>query len=227
MKIIDLSDRFLRGLLAGFIAAVVMSGLNLAAFFILGADVTRRYYNFVSALVFVRRADTVGEHIFSQIVQLGHGAFMGAIFAYFILGTKSKNHLIKGWIYGMLVLFSVYAMLAVTKLNEILPIDLSIALTHSVTSSVYGIVLAWTLRILDERYDAATETAENSKEGKASAFLKRYIVSPVPARKPQSQPSNEDLENQSRMSIKLYAPVSLKELISKQNKKGLKKPRKI
>ncbi len=178
MNILDLKDRFARGFLAGLIATVSMAGLNLFSYYILGFT-ERRYYNFAATFIFGRRADALGEHILSQLVQIGHGVAMGIIFAYFIIGIRSKNYLLKGMLWGLTIEFLSFAIVIITRMDNILPVTLNTAISMLITSAIWGAVLARTLYILDERYETETDEKKNTK------LNMKYVLSPVPAKKMQ------------------------------------------
>lgn len=187
MKIIDLKDRFARGLVAGFIATLILAALNLFSFYVLEFT-DKRLYNFAAAFIFGRTAETLGEHLFSQLVQIGFGTGMGLIFAYFIIGLRSPNYILKGWLWGLTVEFASFAIVVIAGMTDVLPLTLNTAISSAINASIWGIVLARGLYILDERYDVETEKVEKTKkpeEIKQQVIVNRYVFAPAPARKLQ------------------------------------------
>ncbi|MBS4026905.1 MAG: hypothetical protein KGZ96_14725 [Clostridia bacterium] len=217
--LIDLKDRFARGLVAGLIATVILAALNLFNFHVLELT-DHRYYNFASVLIFGRKADALGELVVSQLAQLGFGTAMGIVFAYFIIGAESRNYLLKGLLWGPTIELSSFAFANTIPLEPLLPITLQTVISMAITSSIWGIILARGLYILDKRYD--TEKREEKAEKlNQQVIVKRKILSPAPAMKPHT--FNRD--------FKLLAPVSINDHLSnktkKGTKKGFKKPQKI
>lgn len=195
MKILDLTDRFARGLVAGFVASLCQTALNLFAYFVIHVP-GGRYYNFGTSMILGKKSSTLFEAVFGQIVQIGFATGAAVIFAYVILGINSKNHLIKGVLWGLCVWFLAYSTIVYFHIATNMRINVYSATSNAITSALWGVLMAAILRWLDNR---VPETAENKK------VTKKFRLSPVPARKPKL----EQPEQPEQPERKLRRPVKL------------------
>ncbi|WP_157833523.1 hypothetical protein [Desulfotruncus alcoholivorax] len=66
------------------------------------------------------------------------------VFVYLIFNQKGRRYLFEGLIYGILVWFAIYAL--GRRLNVLGDVTIQIAISYIITSSIFGLVLAETLR---------------------------------------------------------------------------------
>ncbi|MCW3489902.1 DUF6789 family protein [Dethiobacter alkaliphilus] len=146
-----MNDRFVNGFLAGLIGGVVMTVLNLISFYVLGlAQIL--YLDWASVLIFGYRFATTLEAVIGQIGQLFFAGVVGVLFAYLLAATTSRYYLIKGWVYGLVVWFGSYAITLLYDITPLNPIKPDTVISNMVTASVYGLVLAWSLKKLTDRH---------------------------------------------------------------------------
>lgn len=69
MRVVDLKDRFVRSLVAGFIASIILFALNLFSYYVLNFS-NRRYINYSALMIFGREFRTTAEAILSSIAQI-------------------------------------------------------------------------------------------------------------------------------------------------------------
>jgi len=182
LKIVDMRDRFARGVIAGFAAALCQTALNIFSYFVLHVP-GGRYYNFAASLVLGKKSSTVSEAIFSVIIQIGFATAMGVLFAYLILGIKSKNHILKGMLWGLTIWFASYAVITLFKIETGLKINIFSATSNAITSAVWGILLVMILRWLDNKFpDIDVNKIEVSQ-----VKHRKFYLTPEPAKKPEEE----------------------------------------
>lgn len=178
MKIIDLHDRFGRILVAGFIASLVMYGLNLFSYYVLHFS-HRRYINWASILIFGKEAGNLTENIISSFAAILFSTSLIIMFGYIILKENRRNYIWRGFFIGLASWFAIMALSYIIGIEKILPIDASSATSLIITSSIWGILGAWLLHVLDIRYGTLdTEGSLATDDGE-----KHYHLVPAPAMK--------------------------------------------
>jgi hypothetical protein len=144
-----MKDRFTDGFIAGFLGGVAMSILNLISYFLGIAQIL--YLDWASVMIFGYRYSTLLEALIGQLGQLFFTATLGVIFAYILPVISSRYYLFKGWVFGLLVWFGSYAITLLYKVTPLIPIKPDTVISNVVTASVYGLVLAESLRRLSNR----------------------------------------------------------------------------
>lgn len=151
MKIIDLNDRFARRLVAGFLSSLILFALNMFSHYVLHIS-ERRYINYAALMIFGREASNLIEEIFSSFAQIGFAAGLIIISSYFILKEKSRNTFWRGLFIGFGSWFAIMSISYIIGVHKILPMDIKSAVSFMIASSIWGIIGAWLLLILDKRY---------------------------------------------------------------------------
>jgi hypothetical protein len=144
-----MKDRFTNGFIAGLIGGVIVGIFDLALFFL--GVVQIPYLDWAAVLIFGYRFATLLEATIGQLGQLLFSAVVGVLFAYLLPLTSSRYYLFKGWVYGLVVWFGTYAITLLFKVTPLIPIKPDTVISHIVTASVYGLVLAESLRRLSNR----------------------------------------------------------------------------
>ena len=145
----DIRDRFTRGFLAGFIAAVVM---NIFSFFSISLNwVEIAFLDWAGVFIFGRQPAGAMEISVSLGGQLFFAAIAGSIFAYLLPLTTSRNYIFKGLVYGLIVWFVSYAVSIMFRVPELIRFNLDTVTSNAVGSLIYGLVLSITLKWLNDR----------------------------------------------------------------------------
>ncbi len=144
------NERVRNGFVAGVIAGVLMTVLDLT---LLGLGfVEIAYYDWGAALILGFRAVTLAQIAVGQVAHIVFAGVLGIVFAYLIQALSSLNYLLKGWVYGVLVWFSVHVLVNLFGFAMLTPIGVATALSDLATASLYGLVLAEVLhRLSPER----------------------------------------------------------------------------
>jgi thiamine transporter ThiT len=141
-----MKDRFTNGFIAGLLGGVIIGILDLVLYSL--GVVQIPYLDWASVLIFGYRFTTLLEAAISQLGQLLFSAVAGVLFAYLLSLTSSRYYLFKGWVYGLVVWFGTYSITLLFKVTPLIPIKPDTVISHIVTASVYGLVLAESLRRL-------------------------------------------------------------------------------
>lgn len=110
-----------------------------------------RLLDWASVLTFGQLPSTLFEVIFAQVNQLAFSGFVGIVFAYILLKLTSGHDLFKGWLYGLMTWFFIYAASIIVEMPYMEKHSAITSFLHAVSSSAYGITLALTLRWLEQR----------------------------------------------------------------------------
>ncbi|EHQ92076.1 hypothetical protein [Desulfosporosinus youngiae] len=153
MKIIDLKDRFARSLVAGFFASLVLLALNLFSYYILHLS-QRRFINYSALMIFGRQFNNFPEAFVSSIAQICFSTSLIVISSYLILKEKRETYLLRGLFVGFGSWFAILSSCYIIGIHNTLLMDLGSAISFFIASLIWGILGAWLLHILDERYES-------------------------------------------------------------------------
>lgn len=162
MKIIDLNDRFARSLVAGLISSIVLFSLNMFSYYVIHFS-KRRFINWASILIFGRKTTNIAEEIISSISQIGFATGLIILVSNFAIKERSKNYIWKGLLVGLASWFIISALSYMIGIEKILSIDANSAVSFMISSSIWGILSAWILHVLDSRYGMQTNTQLKSQ----------------------------------------------------------------
>ncbi len=141
-----MKDRVTAGFLAGVTAGIAMNIINYISYFL---DFTNELFlQWAAVMIYGRLSETLPELIFAQFGQLVFSGLVGIVFAYMMLKLTSKNYLLKGWIYAVLLWFALYAITIIFRVPHLQRHGLGEALTTFIAASAYGFLVAEVLRRL-------------------------------------------------------------------------------
>lgn len=160
------------GFIAGIIGAIPMNAMNLFNFYVTHLA-KLRYLDFAGYMVFGKLPRTIGEVVFSQVVQLAFSGVLGALFASFLQWVTHKNIWFKGLLWGNGAWFVLYTITVLYRIPVLSRPNLSTAFMQYLSTAIYGIVMALTFSWLVGK--AETEGSEPKYH--------KYRVVPVPAMK--------------------------------------------
>ncbi|MEW6458259.1 MAG: hypothetical protein AB1441_04190 [Bacillota bacterium] len=144
-----MNDRLTIGFFAGLTGGVLMNVINLASYYLGIAEL--RYLDWAAIVIYGTRPVNLAEAVFALVSQVVFVGMLGVVFAYLITVITSTNILLRGWLFGIAIWFSLYGITLLFHVQETIPVRLDTALTDFVGASVYGLVLALTLGWLGER----------------------------------------------------------------------------
>ena len=146
-----MNDRFTRGLMAGLIAWIPTGIFNYLAFHFKFSTLV--YSDFAAVFMYGRKSLNLSEALFSLVATAGFIATLGAIFAYLVKGITSKYLWLKGLLYGEALWFIIYAITVLFKVPQIEKIPFKTALSNSIGSLIWGLLLAYSLSWLNQRIE--------------------------------------------------------------------------
>lgn len=142
-------ERLIAGGFAGLTGAAVQGIFeSLAKAFELG---DRVFIDFSQALFAHRLFEGVLAFIVGLLAHLILGLIFGIIFAYIIMVTSSNNYLLKGLVYGVVLWLLAAGVGLLVNLPGFREAPLNEALVTLSGTVVYGLITAYTLKIIDER----------------------------------------------------------------------------
>jgi hypothetical protein len=145
-----LEDRLTRGFVAGLIGGTAMNLLNLiSVYFCRFAKCL--YLDWAAAMLYGHKANSLIEAIVALIAQVVFTGFLSIIFAHLIPAITSRNFWIKGWLFGILSWFLIYAVFILFKVPEFGHRPVESVISNFFTASVYGIIQAEALLYLEKR----------------------------------------------------------------------------
>lgn len=78
-------------------------------------------------------------------------AFLGGVFAYIITSITTRNLLIRGWFFGVLIWFSTYSLTKLFRVPQLLDISLASAFSNFVGATIWGLIMAYSLIWLNKK----------------------------------------------------------------------------
>jgi len=141
------NDRLAKGFIAGLAGGVAMNIINLISYYLNIAEL--RYLDWAALLIYGTKPYSAVEAVFAQMAQLIFVSVLGVILAYLMPVVTSKNYLLRGWLYGSLVWFSVYGLSYLFKMQATIPLRIDTAFSDLISASVFGLVTVEILRRLD------------------------------------------------------------------------------
>jgi hypothetical protein len=144
-------DRVTRGFISGLAGGVIMNILNLIYVGFNNHNKDCRYFDWAAVLLYGNKADSIAEIVIALIAQVVFTGFLSILFAFLIPLIHSKNLWFKGWLYGILCWFFIYAAFILFKIPEFGHRSVSTVISFFVTSSIYGIIQAEIIRRLDPK----------------------------------------------------------------------------
>ncbi len=144
-----LKDRLVAGGLAGIIAGLIQYAYGLT---VKGLGLTDRIFGQFSDVIYTARIYTgVLGFILSVLTHSAVSLVAGVVFAYIIEKTSSRYYMLKGAGYGFILWFFLSGFGTIFRLPLFIDIPQISALTILVGAVIYGLVLAYTLKLIDKK----------------------------------------------------------------------------
>lgn len=143
-----MKDRVTSGFIAGIIAGVAMNIVDWTGYS--SGLYAERLLDWAAVAIYGRLPDNVVEVIWAQIGQIFFAGFLGILFASMLLKLTSGNYLIKGWIFGVILWFGIYATSIAIRLPNLEMHSFWATFSHFLSASVYGLVVSFVLNYLEK-----------------------------------------------------------------------------
>jgi len=147
-----LNEKFIRSFVAGVIGGIVKDVVDFFFYYKLHFG-NYRYLDFASEILYGCKPKFWWDSTFAQFIELIFCGFLGVLYFAIIPKDTNKNFLLKGWLYGVSIWLFLCTMGMVYKIPYFTKTPWETTNADFITSSVYGIVLAWSLRLFDKKYE--------------------------------------------------------------------------
>lgn len=145
-----MNEKFIRSFVAGVIGGMVKDGFDFISYYVLHF-VNYRYLDFAAQILYGNKPKFWWDSIFAQLIELIFCGFLGVLYYAVIPKESNQNYLIKGWLYGVAVWLFLCTMGMIYKIPYFTKTSWQTTNSDFITSSIYGVVLAWSLRLLDKK----------------------------------------------------------------------------
>ncbi len=140
-------DRFKRGFIAGILAAIIQFIVGLLFFYLKFTELL--WLNFASVLIYGREPLLLEEKVFAELGVLFFSGLMGILFAYLIIYTNSRDHLLKGFVFAETIWFGTFAITLLYKVPEFSIITFKTSVANFILAAIWGMLMSEVLRRLD------------------------------------------------------------------------------
>ncbi|MBS4021723.1 MAG: hypothetical protein KGZ79_04795 [Dethiobacter sp.] len=103
------------------------------------------YYDWGLSLLTGSTSGTLFETVIGQIIHFIFTGVLGVFYTYIVLLIPSRNYLLRGWLYGVIIFFAIHVTVNLFGFQPLRPIPTSQLLSDFVTASIFGLVLAETM----------------------------------------------------------------------------------
>jgi len=143
-----MKDRLVAGGVAGLIAIIISNIYGLTSKALGFTD--RIFIDFAKVLIMFKPYKGSLGFIVGEIAILTIGVLWGVVYAYIIKITSSRYNILKGWGYGLLLWMLLSGFGTIFDLPLFKDIPPHAAINNIIESSIYGLVTAYALSVLDQ-----------------------------------------------------------------------------
>lgn len=143
-------DRFSRGFLAGVVGGVAMNIWSFIAYYVLNLPIIR-FLDWSSIILFGDLPSTLWQGNYALMIQIIWSGFLGILLSLVFPHMGSKNYLIKGALFGLIIGFVIYAFPVLFKMPYLYKSKLETVISNHIGGIIWGLVTAQTLKWLDRK----------------------------------------------------------------------------
>ena len=144
-----MNDRFVRGIIAGSLAYLPTWIYNHTAHNYHFAKI--RFVDFSAIMILGAPAKTNWEIWFTRFGTMFFLSLCGALFVFLIPQISSRYFMIKGWYFAVSLWFLIFSVTKLFKVEGLSKLDLKSAVSNFIAASIWGLVTADILRLIDKR----------------------------------------------------------------------------
>lgn len=141
-----MKDRTYFGFLAGIIADIPQTVINLISYYSNFSQ--RRLLDEMAIILFSNKAMDITQTITAITARIIFAGILGILFAHLMKYLTEEHYLFKGWVYGSIVMGLIYSATSLFKIPELMYTHTYTVISNFITSSIYGLVLAESLKRL-------------------------------------------------------------------------------
>ena len=145
-----MKDRTYYGFFAGIIAGIPQTIFNLISYYFNFAQI--RYLDWMAIIIFGDKPVDSLQTMIAIAARITFAGILGILFAHLMKYLDDKHYLFKGWIYGITDMGLLYGITSMFQVPQLTHSHTYTVISNIVSSSVYGLVLAESLKhLLRER----------------------------------------------------------------------------
>lgn len=168
-------DRFLRGLVIGFIAVIVKDALNWFSYLVLHFSKST-YAHFMFVMISGRKPGSIFDVAFGQVFELAFGSVVAVAFIYFAYRTKNKSTLwLKGIVFGNAVYLAVFSLGTFFKMPLLYDVPTYTMIATLISTTIYGFLIGMGVYMWGRKLG-------DWDTGHKNSLLSRYTIA-MPVRK--------------------------------------------
>ena len=141
-----MKDRTFYGFFAGIIAGVPQTILNLISYYFDFAQI--RLLDWMAILIFGDKPMDSLQTMTALVARIIFSGILGILFAHLMKYLDDDHYLFKGWIFGLLDMGLLYGTTTLLQVPQLTHMHTYTVLSNLVSSSVYGLLLAESLKRL-------------------------------------------------------------------------------
>lgn len=141
-------DRFIRGAIAGIVGALASILVSIVLTMVLKMG-SIHFYDVSGMILYGRRPHGLLETLFAEIGHFSVSAGIGVMFSYLVPLFTSRFYLVKGVAFGIGTWFAVHLASSFFRVPLITRMSVGSLFAQFIASCVYGVVMALTLRWID------------------------------------------------------------------------------
>ncbi|MCK8817447.1 hypothetical protein MWH28_08755 [Natroniella sulfidigena] len=136
-----MQDKTVAGFVAGLIGGIAMNIKDYIVVFLLNWE-DELYLEWGAMMIYGRFSENLAEAIFAQLGQLFFTGILGILFSVLIIRLGTKRYLIKGFIYGISVWFTIYAISIIFQVPNLAENTFNATVSNLIGAAIYGLVTA-------------------------------------------------------------------------------------
>jgi hypothetical protein len=149
-----LDEKLIRSFVAGVIGGIVKDIVDFIFYYLLHFG-NYRYLDFAAQILYGTKPHFWWDSIFAQFIELIFCGFLGVLYYVLIPKETNKHYLIKGWLYGVSIWLFLCTMGMIYKIPYFTKTPWQTTNADFITSSIYGISMAGSLRVLERIFKKA------------------------------------------------------------------------
>jgi hypothetical protein len=141
-----MKNRTFYGFFAGIIAGVPQTILNFISYYFDFAQF--RLLDWMAIIIFGDKPIDSLQTMVAMVFRILFAGFLGILFAHLMKYFDDEHYFFKGWLYGIFIMGLLYSFTSLFQVPQLTHSHTYTVISDFLTSSVYGIVLAESLKRL-------------------------------------------------------------------------------
>lgn len=143
-------DRTYYGFIAGIIAGIPQTILNLTSYYFNFAQI--RLLDWMAIILYGDKPMDILQTMTALVARIIFAGIIGILFSHLMKYLDDDHYLFKGWIFGILDMGVLYGITTLLQVPQLTYMHTYTVLSNFVSSSAYGLIMAESLkRLLRQR----------------------------------------------------------------------------